>query len=174
MKESNPNLSLEEKCIEMGAILGLDDQVSEEVLFAALSDDTYAHNLLVCRGIPDYLNYLLENPPVIKQEPIPAITLVSRAAQSLVKWAGTGFSTVSDETYQRRLNACTACPDLRIPPDSQKTLYKLAGAQLNQRSVCIQCGCTVSVKARRSTDTCPAQDQANPRLNRWQEPFLQS
>ena len=160
---------------EMAAILGLDQPVSEQVLKAAVNDEMYAHNLLVCRGEPGFMQHLLENPPVpAADSAAPAIgttTLLRRAAESLTRWAKTGFSTVSEDIYQKRLAACDGCPHLTAPPAGyQQTLYALAGAP-QTRSVCGQCGCIVAVKARRSSDTCPDAHPIAAGLNRWDEPF---
>jgi len=167
---------LQEQCMEMAAILGLDEPVPEQVLRAALNDSNYAHNLLVVRNEQEYLKYLLANPPKnveTQVKDIPAKTLVKRAAKSLLKWAATGFSTVSKETYQRRTDACKTCPNLRIPSSDQNILYSIAGA-VNNKSVCGKCGCVIVVKAKRSTDTCPDEHPLKPGLNRWEEPFVAS
>lgn len=174
MKETNKAHSLEEQCVEMAAILGLGEPVSEQVLLSALANPVYAHNLLVCRNAPEFMQPLLKNPPVIKAaegDPPGTATLISNAARSLARWAATGFSTVSTETYERRLSACDACPDLNVPPPQQGALYKMMGAKVDERKVCRKCGCVVAVKARRNTDTCPAPDPQRPGFNRWQEPI---
>lgn len=163
--------SITQQCEEMAAILGVDEPVTEEVLHAAVSDSTYAHNLLVCRGNAEYLEYLLANPPRIKSNGFDTLTLLRRATESLVTWARTGFSTVDEPTYRKRLEACSQCPKLHTPPSNRKLLYRIAGVAANDRSVCTMCGCVVTVKARRLTDTCPALDPERPGLNRWGEPL---
>lgn len=174
MKEINTAHPLEEQCTEMAAILGLEEPVTAQVLLSALANPVYAHNLLVCRNAPEFMQQLLKNPPAIIAEDgvVPSTaTLISNAAKSFARWAATGFSTVSNETYERRLNACDACPDLNVPPPKQGALYKMMGAKVDERKVCRKCGCVVSVKARRNTDTCPEPDPQNPGFNRWQEPI---
>ena len=164
--------SLLEERRAFSQILGLDDLVSEEVMIAALTHKSYAQNLLVARRSAPHLTRLLQNPPQPAQEKrIPALELVSRAATSLARWSATGFSTVDEATYARRLEACRACPNLIAPPDRQATLYRLAGAGQAERTVCAKCGCVVKNKARRSTDTCPAPAPDNPGLNFWGEPL---
>lgn len=172
--EENSSERLQEQCIEMAAILGLDEPVPEKVLRTAMANPGYAHNLLVVRDEREYLTYLMHNPPEItakEEKDIPAATLVKRAAQSLVKWAATGFSTVSNETYERRLGACSTCPNLRVPSSDQNLLYGAVGA-MNSKSVCGRCGCVVKIKARRNTDTCPDEHPLLPGLNRWEEPYV--
>lgn len=168
--------SMEKQLEEMAAILGLDRPVNERVLKAAVADSTYAHNLLVCRGEPAFMEHLLANPPSVDQDSdageIGTGTLVRRAADSLVRWAKTGFSTVTDDIYRKRLAACSACPNLKAPPGNQKVLYAVAGADADQRNVCGKCGCVVTVKARRGSDTCPDAHPEVSGLNRWDEPLV--
>jgi hypothetical protein len=173
MNENTNENTLKEQCIEMAAILGLDIPVPETVLRTALADPNYAHNLLVVRNDTEYLTYLLNHPPPLAKregKDIPTSALVKRAAHSLLKWAGTGFSTVSTETYERRINACNTCPNLRVPSSDQNALYGIAGA-INNKSVCGRCGCVVKVKAKRGTDTCPDQHPFKSGINRWEEPY---
>jgi hypothetical protein len=173
-KIKNGDTRLFEQRMEMAAILGLDEPVPEKVLRTALADPGYAHNLLVVRDEREYLAYLMLNPPEIlmkEEKDIPVSKLVKRATQSLVKWAGTGFSTVSNETYERRLSACNTCPNIRTPSSDQNLLYGAAGA-INGKSICGKCGCVVKIKARRNTDTCPDEHPFKPRLNRWEEPYI--
>ncbi|MES2134274.1 MAG: hypothetical protein V4506_18150 [Bacteroidota bacterium] len=165
--------SIEQQCREMAAILGLKEAVSEHVLRAAVLDPTYAHNLLVCKDDPGFLSHLLGNPPkpavTDNTEPISTGVLLNRAADSLMRWVKTGFSRVSEATYQKRLSACSTCPHLIEPPEKQRSLYKVAGADENEKSVCGVCRCVVKVKAFRTSDTCPDADPLNPGFNRWNE-----
>lgn len=162
--------------LEMGALLGLDGPVSERVFEAAIADETYAHHLLTCREEPSFLQHLLDNPPATQPAAQPAnhdtTTLLRGAAQSLARWAKTGFSTVSEDVYRQRLAACGVCPNLREPPEGRNALlYAIAGAGADERSVCGKCGCVVSVKARRGSDTCPDAHPDAPDVNRWNEPL---
>ncbi|SDA19779.1 hypothetical protein SAMN05216315_11240 [Nitrosospira sp. Nsp18] len=166
--------SMEQQCMEMGATLGLNEPVSEAVLKAALADSTYANHLLVCRGAPQFLAHLLANPPEIAAtESLSTTTLLVNAGESLARWVKTGFSTVSEDTYRNRLQLCSACPNLTAPPEHQRTLYAIAGAAADERSVCSKCGCVASVKARRPSDTCPEPHPDRPGFNRWNEPIPQ-
>lgn len=170
------NLStIEQQRIELAAILGLNEPVSEDVLQAAVADSTYAHHLLVCRGNAEYMDHLLANPPKLKSngEVHSRTSLVRRAAESLVLWARTGFSTVTEDVYRKRLDACGECPHLRTPPETKSMLYRIAGAAPGERGVCSECGCVVSVKARRVSDTCPVAHPSRPGINRWDEPMAQ-
>ncbi len=162
--------SKEQQLIEMAAILGLDEPVSDTVLQAAVADSTYAHHLLVCRDQPEFLNQLLSNPPTIPQAAtLSSSDLITKAAGSLVRWAKTGFTTVDDDIYQKRLTACQSCPNLRTPPLNQSTLYAMAGANSNERTICGLCGCVATVKARRTSESCPASHPAQPGFTRWNE-----
>lgn len=138
----------------LGQLLGLGKPVPEEVLTAALEDDAYARNLLLCRRDPDLLEHLLGNPP--RQAPrLRRAELATRAAGALARWAGTGFATVEEDVRRRRLEACEACPDLTTG----------SGAP-----TCALCGCRVEWKARLSSESCPAADEESPDLTRWGEP----
>lgn len=167
--------NMEQQLIEMAAILGLDEPVSEEVLLAAVADSTYAHHLLVCRGEPEFMAHLLANPPRIDAskdtEAFSTAALLGKAADSLLRWAKTGFSTVTEAIYQKRLMACNACPNLKTPPKNQQSLYAMAGADANEQTVCGQCGCVVTIKARRVSDTCPDSHPNRHGFNRWDEPI---
>lgn len=163
------------QCAEMAAILGIDRPVPEAVLRAAIADETYAHNLLVSRGHPDFLEHLLANPPPVASieqgaAAIATVQLVRSAAESLARWARTGFSTVDSSTYQQRLAGCADCPHLQVPPETRSILYRLAGTAAQERAVCGKCGCVVTVKARRVSDTCPVAHPSREGLNRWLEP----
>lgn len=173
MIETNTTETIEQQRIEMAAILGLDEPVREEVLRAAVADSTYAHNLLVCRGNEEYLTHLLANPPRLAARDdaaeISAASLVSNAAESLMQWARTGFSTVTDSVYRQRLDVCEQCPHLQVPPAKRRALYRIAGVSANERAVCGKCGCAVTVKARRTSDTCPDAHPTRQGFNRWDE-----
>jgi hypothetical protein len=175
MEDTTLTKSLAQQCAEMAAILGMDEPVREEVLRAAVADSTYAHNLLVCRGHREYLEHLLSNPPQVaprqEEAALGTATLARNAAESLVRWARTGFSTVEEAIYRQRLEACAQCPNLQAPPEKRSTLYRLAGASANERAVCRKCGCVVTVKARRSSDTCPDPHPEHEGFNRWGDPL---
>lgn len=175
MDEATGAKSLEDLRADMGAILGLNAPVEEAVLRAAVEDTTYAHHLLVCRREPEFLSHLLDHPPQPPAQPSMApksvASLARAATESMLRWAKTGFTTVTDAVLQGRLEACRACPYLLIPPKEQRRLYALAGADVDRPSVCGHCGCIVSVKARRPDDTCPVADPNHSGLNRWGEPL---
>lgn len=165
--------TVEQQCAILGEILGLQEPVAEPVLLAALADPTYAHNLLVSRGRAKYLDRLLARPPeVASDNDISSLELMRRAGVSLFRWARTGFSQVSEERYQKRLDACNNCPSLRHPPQDKALLYRMAGADGNKESVCGKCGCVVQEKARRVSDTCPDAHPEVQGLNRWNEPMV--
>ena len=71
LKESD--VSLAEKCSQLGHILGVGRPVSERVLLAALDDDNYARNLLTCRREPALLAHLLDHPPSRKTASLPEL-----------------------------------------------------------------------------------------------------
>ncbi|NEO81561.1 hypothetical protein [Moorena sp. SIO4G3] len=172
--------TIEEKCLEMGQILGLSEPVSPEVLQAATEDETYAHNLLVCRKEPAFLKHLLANPPQtliqsFEPEEQSNLELLNKATSTLLRWAKTGFSVVDDETLARREEACLACPNLSAP---QKLVQKLipskdATQKLGQRTgnkVCQLCGCNLGKKIRIPSESCPDRHPTAAGMTRWGEP----
>jgi hypothetical protein len=174
MPNESPSTGIEEQCRELGELLGLSAPVPPAVLRAAVHDSTYAQNLLISRGEKRFLDRLIAHPPVIAGEDDGPnlLTLATNAAISLGLWARTGFSTVSDDRYAARLDACAACPHLRQPPEQRRLLYAVAGAKPNERSMCGKCGCLVAAKARRPRDTCPDPHPERPGINRWGEPIV--
>jgi|SRR5215471_2589428 len=165
--------NLEEKCLELGLTLGLDEPVSLQVLETALRDEVYSHNLLASRRNPVMLKYLLANPPqacVIGGAPtqFSNAELVRRAARALLRWGKVGFTVVDQPTLQRRRAACLSCPHLVDPPD--KVLYKLTGTDESQK-ICDLCGCSIRKKIRLTSESCPAPHQEQQGLNRWGEPW---
>lgn len=165
---------IEEQCDKMAAILGIEEPVSKEVLLAALADQNYANNLLICRKDATYMEYLLANPPGpaarrgSKNKEIGTRRLIISAAESLARWAKTGFSTVDEDVYQDRLSVCQECPNLMKPPKKQRMIYRIAGVSPDSRAICSECGCVVGVKARRATESCPSADPEQSYLNRWE------
>jgi len=169
---------VQEACSKFGELLGLDAPVAPGILYAAIDDEDYARNLLLSRRNSEMLSFLLRQAP-----PAPAIApvaveaapvkhsnleLIGKATKALVNWGRSGFSTVEDTVYEKRLAACEACDQLNAPPDT--LLYKISLKRGEDKRTCKSCGCVVSRKARLTSDTCPLEDAANPALNRWGEP----
>ncbi|MBD0321453.1 MAG: hypothetical protein ICV87_14025, partial [Gemmatimonadetes bacterium] len=78
-------LSIDAQREELGAILGLDGPVEEEVLAAAVANDRYARNLLLCRGRPELMGPLLASPPRPAVRP-GAVELAAEGARALLRW----------------------------------------------------------------------------------------
>ncbi|HXD31432.1 MAG TPA: hypothetical protein VN643_09960 [Pyrinomonadaceae bacterium] len=164
---------LEEKCLELGLTLGLDEPVSVQVLEAALRDEVYSHNLLASRRNPVMLKYLLANPPKARAtggEPpqFSNVELVKRAASALLRWGKVGFTVVDQPTLERRRSACLSCPHMIDPPD--KLLYKLTATDESQK-ICDLCGCSVRKKIRLTSESCPGRHPEQEGLSRWGEPW---
>jgi hypothetical protein len=138
----------------LGRILGLDGPVPESVLIAAVEHEDYARNLLLCRREPELLHDLIARPPHKRR--LGPVELAARGSRALARWAATGFTTVDDATYQRRMSACVQCPEL--------------SGQGSDRPVCSLCGCQVVWKARMTSENCPAASPDDPSLTRWGEP----
>lgn len=172
---------MEEGRAELGATLGLDGPVSQQVFDRAMRDWTYARNLVSARTAPAFLNHLLDIPPYRDSdsggatEYGPAVELLAKAARSLWVWSRAGLEAVSEETYRARLSGCASCPHHKPRPD--RVIYGVA-AQLDGHaasgSICSLCGCFTASKARRVTESCPDADPVRPALTRWGEPNVQS
>jgi hypothetical protein len=160
---------LARQCEQMRLVLGVDREVPEAALLAAVEDPAYADNLLTCRRDPELLDYLLANPPT-RRGGVSAVDLIARGARAIALWAKAGFTVVDDATLRRRLDACASCPELRRPP-TNSLLYRAAGADFDVNSVCGKCGCVVKTKARLPTEACPAPHPELAGRNRWNEPL---
>src|SRR4051812_23273881 len=127
--------------LQFTKVLGLSEPISETALRGALEDPLYAHHLLVSRDTPEFLRVLLATPPqVFQEEDLSSATLATRALKAVWKWAKTGFTVVDAETYRKRLEACSQCPNLRAAPD--KAAYTLLRfIDELESKVCIICGC---------------------------------
>jgi hypothetical protein len=158
--------SIDESRRRFGEVLGLNGPVPEPVLVAALHDQTYARNLLTCRGTPALLDHLLENPPPVERPS--TATLVRGAAEALVRWGRTGFAVVDEATQSRRLSACLECPHL-MEPDEHRRLYRAVSGS-DRPKVCGLCGCPVASKVRRTSEQCPGDHPERPGFSRWGEP----
>jgi hypothetical protein len=171
------DIDIGEQCLEFGKILGLIKPVSREVLFAALDNGNYAHNLLTCRRNPDFMDYLLNNPPestIVKGQK--DSKLISRTEKALLKWSKTGFSIVDDETLKRREEACLSCSNLVSPVNLAEDVILLENpeARIGERTgkkICKICGCNASGKMYRSSASCPDKHPTVAGLTRWSEPF---
>jgi len=176
------NVILTESREQLGELLGLEKPVSEDVFLCALNDKTYAHNLIICKNQPEFLQHLLSNPPtrnyaIDESGEISSPALMVKAAKALVGWAKTGFSTVDEEMLERRETACLNC-EFRTTPNNG--LHKLVTGKVSEKtgsraadSICKLCGCGISKKIRLSSESCPAKDSANSALSRWGEPYRQ-
>ncbi|MBB5940381.1 hypothetical protein FHS42_007479 [Streptomyces zagrosensis] len=167
--EGGMTIDVQAQCAEFGKILGLDHPVTEEVFKAALADEVYAANLLTCRRDPELLRYLLSRPTARARE-LTSAELLVRGASALARWTKAGFTVVSKETYQKRLSACGQCPHLQVPPGGRRRLlYALTGAGSSDKTVCGLCGCSVTRKARLTSESCPAPHPNQPNSTRWAE-----
>lgn len=168
--------TIAEKCDELGELLGLAHPVSEEVLYSALYDESYAHNLLICRKHPAMLEHLLAAPPMVPEEKKidkldqhSQLELVHKLGESLVKWGKTGFSRVDDEIFEKRMHACLHCPNLQDPPEN--VVYRLAALTASNKKICSLCGCLISRKTRLPSESCPSPDPLQPTVTRWGDPI---
>jgi len=177
LKPFHEYASLAEGCTELGAFLGLDGPVSEDVFVGAMQDPVYARNLIISRSAPTFLKALLDKPP--QREPVTErsektnIELLAKAAKSLWNWTRSGMETVSDEVYRRRLDRCAVCPHFATPPN--RAIYNLGAAfaaDTQERKICALCGCVTANKARMATENCPGDDPDRPGFTRWGEPKL--
>jgi hypothetical protein len=157
---------------EMARILGLGEPVPGSALRAALTDRTYANNLLAARRDPAMLRLLLANPPHRSGAEIPLRQLVSGAAAAFTRWAKTGFTVVDEATRARRAQACGRCPELTGPGSgtARRLLHTVSAAGLDDKTICGLCGCPIARKLRLASESCPAPHPDNPALTRWDHP----
>ncbi|MEL6972111.1 MAG: hypothetical protein AAFZ63_10120 [Bacteroidota bacterium] len=162
--------SIKEGCRQLADILGLDNPVTSDVLISALQSEEYARNLLTCRGVPAFMNTLLENPPNTfsagNGQSKSNGALLKSVSEAIVKWGKTGFSVATSETVKKRLRACLTCPDLQRKEGKPK-IYDFIGTV----AVCGRCGCDVEKKARMNSERCPGPSLDNPEMNRWGQPY---
>jgi hypothetical protein len=143
----------------------LGTRVSTTVAIAAAHDPLYLHHLLVCRDTPGFLGHLLQNPPDIASIGVSRNgsstgQILANFARSVISWGRSGFRTVSNEVYQRRLQACSSCPHLVGGYDRGQAL-----STPGLDGVCSLCGCPVKRKARLATEQCP--DISETGNSRW-------
>lgn len=165
------DVTLGQACARLGEILGTSEPVSEQVLAAAMQDQAYARNLLVTRDAPELREHLLANPPAVRDD-ASTVVLTGRVTKALVRWARTGFSTVEEQVYRERRAACAACPH-QIEAKRHPTLHRMM-ADGESPKVCGRCGCSLTRKARMSSERCPDEDPRRPGFNRWGQPHEQA
>lgn len=184
--------SIEELCVRLGTFLGCGQPVAPSVVRRFSADPEFAQNLITCRQTPGFLQVLFNSPETRKYEqpedtqtgqqtaerpaaPSPvrqrtSLELAAKAAKAFIKWGQAGFSQVDNKTYQRRLDACRACP--HFIEAGQQLVYRLTATEKeDRRKICNVCGCVVASKARLPGETCPTPHPENPALNRWHEPL---
>ncbi len=168
--------TIEDKCHEFAAVLGLNKPVPAAVLEAALADENYARNLLASRRAPAFLQRLLDRPPAVHSSQ-PAQDyhehsngeLILKASTALLEWGKTGFSVVDDATLERRRSACAVCPHLGEA--TKKLARKLALGKKGDQKICRLCGCNVSRKTRLPSESCPDKHPEREGMTRWSEPI---
>ena len=180
VKDAVADESLSVACQRLAELLGRDEPVSETVLRAAVDDPLYAMHLLASRSAPRLLAILLENPPkptnvrlLADANPTPvdqsAPAVMKRFGRAMIEWGKTGFKTVDEEVYKKRLAACSSCPNLRGA--NGKAVEGSADAAVGLGQTCAMCGCYVRAKARIARDNCPVKHPDDPLLSRWGEPI---
>jgi hypothetical protein len=152
---------------EYAQLLGVEEPISEAVLWAMAEDPSYARRLFACRSAPQVMTLMLQNPPAPARAQS-AAELIATASTALARWAGAGFAVLAEDEIERRLDACLACPNLSAP---RSVLQKLAGLAAADGRVCGLCGCNVARKARMSTERCPGAAPDDASVNRWGQPL---
>ena len=104
--------------------------------------------------------------------PLPASALVARASGAFYRSLGRGFRRVAAETFVRRWEACSRCPNLMPMPE--RFIYYLGRRVMLNRDddtrISRLCGCFARSKAARETEHCPAPHPALAGQSRWGEP----
>lgn len=155
--------------------------VSEAVLRAAIDDPLYAMHLLSSRTAPGLQDVLLENPPkpaslnmLSRATPGPAPdqsppAVLRRFGKAMIEWGKSGFKTVDEEVYLKRLTACSRCPDLH--GKSEEPAPEHSDLPVSFGQTCGLCGCFVRAKARIQRESCPGRHPIDTWLSRWGEPI---
>lgn len=158
---------------ELGSLLGLDAPVSAAAFAKALNDPDYARNLALCRNTPAFRDFLLAQAERDAPETLDAVAqfssleLTAKATKSFWEWARSGFAALDAETYDMRIEACLACPNLMAAPN--QLAYRAAGA--DRQRVCGLCGCVAARKAKLPHERCPGADPERQGYNRWGQPL---
>lgn len=172
-------INLIENRKQLEELLNLTEGVSEEVFLCTIHNKTYAQNLLMCKDSREFLNYLLQNPPLeslknISKSELTNMELAQNATKAIVSWAKSGFSSADFEMLERRENACLSCEYLGKPGKVlQKLITSKSKEHIGKRAadcVCKLCGCSISKKIRLASESCPASHPDNAGLSRWNEP----
>lgn len=86
----------------LGRVLGLEEPASGQVLFSLLKNETYAHNLLVCRKTPEFLSRLLSHPPCQIPADLGEKSLLEQAEKLLREWEESTAYQDAREDYEER------------------------------------------------------------------------
>ncbi|MBI3511857.1 MAG: hypothetical protein HY064_14445 [Bacteroidetes bacterium] len=177
--ESNPELTgntIADKCQAFAYMLGLDEPVPERVLESAVENSGYMRRLLLSKDNIPVLYDLLNNPPGngTTKNSFSNAQLISKAGKALMRWAVSGFPTVSKEKLKTREDACLSCPNL-VDPVSNLQRFSApasAGTTIGTRTgnmSCSSCGCVVQNKILLATESCPEHIAGNIAVSRWGE-----
>lgn len=166
----------------LGEVLGLGRAVPMPVLLRAIEDPGFASDLITCRNAPDFLAALFDDKrtrayaPAAEKEAASPVRLAGKAASALARWGKAGFSTVDDETLERRESACLTCPHLTEPESLLQKMVPVGpvsgdlGSRLGRRT-CNLCGCVATKKIRLPTESCPGGHPVRDGMTRWGEPM---
>lgn len=139
---------------EVGRLLGVSGALPLDAVRVAAVHTAYAQALAEHRHAPAELALLLESPPAVAgPRDTSDAELLVRGARAIARWILAGAPAVSARVYLARLEACSACPQLRTPP--HRLFYDLALVPRSEASVCALCGCVAGKKAWLATETCP-------------------
>ncbi|MCH4564158.1 hypothetical protein MKP05_13655 [Halomonas sp. EGI 63088] len=176
--------TLEDARAHLGEVLGLEAPASHEATRRALDDPKFAMYLMMTQNSPALRDKLLnapgtrayaesETPRATTNEAETAtkgvVSLSTRVASAMVKWAKTGFRVADEELVTRRWKACQACEYLTAPPPDM--IYQ--GVKLltgKESCICSACGCPARRKAALPTEACPKEDPDHPGFTRWGDP----
>lgn len=184
LKEISEAPTLEEAAARLGAALGLAAPAPEIATRRTLADPHFAKALLALRHMPRERDRALAAPDTIRVRAAPSpgekaavppppstAKLVKQSAGAVLKWGMAGLQHAQPWDIERRLAACSACPNQAPAPDT--LVYR--GAKVvagKDAKICNLCHCLTNTKAALSTEHCPDRDPENPALSRWSEPWV--
>ncbi|SEW52791.1 hypothetical protein [Chitinophaga arvensicola] len=172
------NMLMEQRS-QLAEILGLEGPVSEEVLKAAVGNESYARNLLLSKENPQMLETLLNKPGRQGTQEFSHATLIRKAATALLRWGKTGFAIVNADVLEQREDACLSCHHLRDPKGTLQQIVPSAQGKdkpgyRTGKKVCDLCGCNIANKIRLPSEFCPDVHPEDHQHTRWGEPVNQS
>jgi len=138
--------------------------VNGKLLQSCIASERAARMLLTTPGAED--SFDASQHSVVREKKSDAAPVLSQVIRSQVRYLSDFQRQVSPEMLQERLDICSSCPHKTKAPDEK--LYHL-GKRIfrpDGDDICGLCGCFLSEKAKRKSETCPDEIEGTD-LGRW-------